>query len=253
MQIEINDTITHYQKIGTGTPLVLLHGWGCDWQIWSPVITELSKKFQLIIPDLPVFGQSDIGTQIWNSPQYAQWLSNFIDQAVGKKKFILAGHSFGGKIAALYAAANSDSKKLKSLILIDAAGLPVQLTTREKTTQQLSGLLPKTLKKIISGSTKKRLLSKVGVASDYQEATAHQQAILRKIVREDISDQLVKIDHSTLIIWGVNDDATPIAKGRQFASLIDQAQLETFNTGHYPFVEDPQKFIQTIINFTEKK
>lgn len=49
---------TYYQKIGHGSTIVLLHGWRNSWQSWAPLIPELAKKYQLLIPDLPGFGKS---------------------------------------------------------------------------------------------------------------------------------------------------------------------------------------------------
>jgi pimeloyl-ACP methyl ester carboxylesterase len=76
MQIECTGVQTHYQQIGTGTPLILLHGWGGSWESWHPIITQLSNDFQLIIPDLPAFGKSAEPLTVWDSADYANWLTN---------------------------------------------------------------------------------------------------------------------------------------------------------------------------------
>lgn len=258
MHVSIAGTTTHYQLIGSEGPfLVLLHGWGCDWQIWSPVISQLSEQFRLVIPDLPAFGQSSINDQVWDSYQYATWLELFVASVCESAPYSVAGHSFGGKIAALHAAQISQKMtashlQLQKVVIIDASGLPVELTFKEKTTQTISKLIPQPLKRSFSGVLKKKLLNTIGVAADYQDANPEQQAILRKIVREDISQQLPLIEQETFVMWGENDQATPVEKGRMFAELVPNSRLMIYqNAGHYPFIDQPQAFLEDLAAFLQ--
>lgn len=254
MKIKLLGTTTNYQQIGTGLPVVLLHGWGCDWQIWSPVIGQLSDRYQLIIPDLPVLGESTLpeGT-IWDSFQYTTWLHELLQELIPNTPFVLAGHSFGGKIAAIYAA-EYPSQLLKGLIIIDASGLPVKLTTKEQLTQSLAGLIPQPVKKSLGAGIKKLVLNHLKVATDYQEANEQQQAVLRKIVREDISHELAQISLPSLLIWGKQDTTTPLEKGELFAELMTNATLKVFeNSGHYPFVDETDLFISTVETYLQNK
>ena len=43
---------------GQGKPIVFFHGWGFDHQIWLPLVPLLNNKYQLILVDLPGFGQT---------------------------------------------------------------------------------------------------------------------------------------------------------------------------------------------------
>src|SRR5471030_121812 len=112
---------THYQQIGQGKSLVFLHGWGCDWQIWSPIITELSKIYELTLLDLPGFGQSENPPTTWNSTNYS-WLLKEIFKELQLEKSVLIGHSFGGKISSIFAA--QFPQLITKLMLVDSAGLP---------------------------------------------------------------------------------------------------------------------------------
>lgn len=254
MRKNIAGVDTHYQIIGHAKKvLILLHGWGCDWQIWAPVIPELSKHFQLIIPDLPAFGQSATPAEVWSSFDYSRWLANFIKDTVGTQPFSLGGHSFGGKIAAVYGAAQSQLSTevgLTNLVIIDASGLPLALTPREQLVQSFSQLLPHGIKERLGRPLKAKVLQQLGVASDYQHANDYQQQVLKKIVRENIEEQLAQITTPTLVVWGANDDTTPLEKGRTFANHIPGANLLIMaDSGHYPFVDETQKFVREITAF----
>lgn len=232
---------TQYQVIGTGKPLVLLHGWGCNWVIWYPVITDLSKSFQLIIPDLPAFGESDLHSDDWNSFHYAQWLEVFIQKVVGKKKFILAGHSFGGKIAAIYAA-SMQPPALQQLVLIDSSGLLVPLPPIKQLQEKVIQLVPARLKRLVRGYFPKQLVQSLG-AADYKAASTQQQIIFKRVVKENIEPIIPNISTPTTLVWGDADLDTPVQHAYQLEQLLPKATLQIFKgVGHFPFIERPAEF-----------
>lgn len=113
-----------YYEGGRGPTLVLLHGFGGSRENWLPTARYLSRSFHLIIPDLPGYGASsripgaDAGVHA-----QARRLAGFVD-ALKLQHFALAGHSMGGAIAGVYAAAHPD--RVFALALLDSAGLPFQ-------------------------------------------------------------------------------------------------------------------------------
>lgn len=264
MRVTVHHTSTNYQQIGRGFPIVLLHGWGCDWQIWSPIISGLSDDFQLIIPDLPLFGDSKIKLPksetnldkllpAWDSYDYTEWLNAFLEAVIPGKPFILVGHSFGGKIAAIYAGTKATSL-LKGLVITDASGLPVALTTKEHIAQNIAKLIPRFIKQKLGAQLKQTVLQTMNIASDYQQADEAQQAVLRKVVREDISHELAQISLPSLVIWGKQDFTTPFEKGELFAELMTNAQLIPFTqSGHYPFIDEPALFIDQVVTYVNQR
>lgn len=258
MQLTAFHTRTHYQRIGNQPKqLVMLHGWGHSFETFAAIIPRLADNYTLIVPDLPAFGQSadpaDLPSRkAWNSHNYVSWLSEFLQQTTQEKPFYLLGHSFGGKVAALYTALTNQAAqdhlpKPTKLILMDSSGLPLPLTPREQLVQTIARLTPSALKSLMHRQTVAKLLQKVGVAADYQRANAVQQAILRQIVREDISSILPAIQTPTTIIWGEQDETTPVLAGQRFATLIKSAKLHIIpSAGHCPFVDQPAKVCEIL-------
>lgn len=256
MQISVAGSTTSYQHLGSSGPLlVLLHGWGCSWEIFSPVIGELTRDFQLIIPDLPGFGGTSLplaenGTA-WSSQEYLVWLTAFLKQVTADQQYSIGGHSFGGKLAALLA--SNQPKNLERLIIIDASGLPDDLTPREFLSYTLSGFTPSFIKRMIPQSLKNTVLKTAAIATDYQAASPELQAVLRKIVRENIAANLTQITAPTLICWGTQDKTTPLHQGEKMAQLIPHSKLVRFeNSQHYPFIDESIKFTTEIRNFLAK-
>jgi len=88
-----------YRETGTGRGLVLLHSLGLSHREWEPVVEPLSARFRVILPDLPLHGDSEDRPR---HPYTAQWLgevlSGFCAEVVGPRPLI-AGHDFGAELA----------------------------------------------------------------------------------------------------------------------------------------------------------
>lgn len=249
MEVTAHQITTSYQRIGRGPILVMLHGWGCDWQIFASVIPELSNHFQLLIPDLPAFGQSHTPTEVWDSHDYAKWLADFLAQTVGKKHFSLFGHSHGGKVAALYVAAGEGPQPAR-LVLCDSSGIPASLSLRKRVQQKVLKFIPSTLKQKLPAVLRQRLLKISGSATDHFYSTPAQKQILVKVVREDIRPSLSQIYLPTLILWGEDDLETPLSDSKQFNSLLPSSELSPFEgAGHFPFIDQPTHFVRELISF----
>jgi pimeloyl-ACP methyl ester carboxylesterase len=92
----------NYHRGGSGEPLVLLHGIGCRWQVWEPVIDALETRFDVIAPDLPGFGASPMpppGTPA-GPESLCRLVLEFLDGiGVRSGSFHVAGNSLGGLLA----------------------------------------------------------------------------------------------------------------------------------------------------------
>ena len=90
-----------YREIGTGPPLVLLHSLGLSYREWEPVVDRLSARFRLVLPDLPLHGDSEDRPR---HPYTPQWLTDvvtgFCAEAAGPRPLV-AGHDFGAELALL--------------------------------------------------------------------------------------------------------------------------------------------------------
>ncbi|MBK7689856.1 MAG: alpha/beta hydrolase [Bacteroidetes bacterium] len=91
-----------YQKTGTGFPIVLLHGFGANGQIFKYQIASLSKHYQVIVPDLPGSGLSALGTETMSMELLADYVHEIVLQERWEQ-FILLGHSMGGYATLAYA------------------------------------------------------------------------------------------------------------------------------------------------------
>lgn len=237
---------THYEKIGNKGPvLLMLHGWANTWESWSSVIGPLSQKYQLVLPDLPSFGSSSEPKKVWSSQEFAQWLDRFVKEVLMGHSFILLGHSFGGKIACVYASKYAPLHLLH-LVVVDASGLPDRLSPVLIFQKKMLSLIPHTLKTLIPIPVKRRLLGATNSSTDYMNATPYQKSVLKQVLSENIATELQKLSLPTTIIWGDHDTQTPIHQAHSFHNHIRNSTLHTLATGHFPFIEKPSEFIQIL-------
>ena len=237
----------NYDILGSGSPIILLHGWGTNYHTFLKLTNEIKNKYTVFLIDLPGFGLSDEPTKIYNLDNYVEFLKTFIEELQIENPIIL-GHSFGGRIAIKYAAEYSNISKL---ILVDSAGIKHRLSLKQK----LNIIKYKLLKKYYRFTkkiNKYNELVKTNGSTDYVNSTDVMKGILSKVVREDLKKELKKIKVETLIIWGKDDSVTPYKDALVMNKLIKNSGLVTIeNAGHFPYLERSNYFNIIIKNYLE--
>ncbi len=104
---EANGIRVHYVRQGSGTPLVLLHGWPEFWFVWRKNIPALAERFDVIAPDLRGFGESE-------KPPLPEPPGGLLDElvedlrgladALGIERFGIVSHDVGSFVAQRFAA-----------------------------------------------------------------------------------------------------------------------------------------------------
>lgn len=120
--VDLDGMRVHVRRAGTGPTLVLLHGSGWSLHVFDTVTELLADRFDVVRPDLPGFGLTGPRPdRDYSIGAYVSFLDRLLEPLdVGP--FVLAGHSFGGQIAWIYALAHPD--RLRGLVLMNATGYP---------------------------------------------------------------------------------------------------------------------------------
>lgn len=252
-KININGIDLYYKTAGEGKPFLILHGWGASSFSWMRVIEEMAEKgFKLIVPDLPGFGKSEPPRSIWGVGEYADFIISFVKE-LGFSDFYLLGHSFGGGVA-LKIAAEKRVKPLK-LLFCDAALVRGE---RLNLRQRVSKALTRAGSKIISKDSRayvffEKLAYKLSGTYDYYRANPLMKEIFKKVVSEDLTHLLPQVDMPCLIIWGEDDQITPIEDGVLFHQAIENSELKIIKGArHNPYKTDPVEVAESIIKFLNK-
>ena len=76
------------------------------------------------------------------------------------------------------------------------------------------------------------------------------RATLVKVVNEDLTELMPSVKCPALLIWGRNDDATPLSDGQLMEKLMPESALVVFeNAGHYSFLEQQAQFLRVLASF----
>ncbi len=249
--IEIKNLKLHYKVSGQGKNIILLHGWGCNLDIFDSLFFHLEKSFKVYSIDFQGFGKSEAPLEVWGVEDYTRALEDFVKK-LNIDHPVLLGHSFGGRISILYASRNPVNK----IILVDAAGVKPTHSLKYYL-KVYSFKLSKKLLPLLIG--KKRAEERINQyrkksgSSDYNNATGIMKSILVKVVNEDLKQVMPLIKAPTLLIWGESDTATPLKDARTMNRLIKDSGLAVLkNAGHYSFLEKPYEFNLIVDNFLQK-
>jgi pimeloyl-ACP methyl ester carboxylesterase len=228
MTINIKNIDINYIQYGKGKKnIVLLHGWGQNIEMMNPLGTKLENSATITVIDLPGHGGSSEPKEAITIYDYCDIVKTLLDKLKIVKP-ILIGHSFGGRVAIVFAS-QYDTEKL---ILLGAPCI------RKKSKPSFKVKLLKSLKKV-PGLNKLEGIAKKHIGSrDYRNASEVMRQILVNTVNEDLSECAKKIECPTLLIWGSNDSEAPLEEAQELETIMKDAGLVVYDGGsHYTYLE----------------
>jgi proline iminopeptidase len=275
--IHVNGTDLFYETIGTGTPIVVVHGGpGLDHTYLLPQMATLAKQYKLVFYDQRASGKS-AGAVDTNSMTMGNFVEDLegVRKAFGLTKMNLIGHSWGGLVAMFYAVKYPDH--LRSLMLINSSPASVLLryasfavmarrTTRGDSIAQASLVATQGFKNrdpqamarffriLFRGSFyDPRMADSLTLTLDTSFAT--KSRILQYLNRDtvlasyDLFPKLSVIHCPTLIVSGDHDMVTPEATKKLHESIPGSSLIVFDNCGHFPFIEVPKQFFGALEAF----
>jgi pimeloyl-ACP methyl ester carboxylesterase len=270
-QIELHGHPVTYQRAGEGPAVVLIHGITSSSRTWREVIPALAERYTVIAPDLLGHGRSAKPRGDYSLGAYASGIRDLL-VALEIPRATVVGHSLGGGVAMQFAYQFPD--RVERLVLVDSGGLggEVSLVLRAATLPGAEWVLPLLASAPLrnAGAAVGSLLSRVGVRpsadvrglsegfeslgdADARRAFVH---TARSVIdpagqRVDASDRLYLSEHvPSLIVWGERDRMIPVQHGHDAHALMPNSRLETFpGAGHFPFNDDPKRFVALLDDF----
>jgi|GEM_PF-163430 len=233
--------------------VVILHGWGRSLAAMRPLGELLASSYRVVLIDLPGFGLSPLPPEAsndgggWGTFEYSERVKRFLDQS-GIDSCILVGHSFGGRISVQLASRYPDLAR--GLVLIGSHGLKRKRAPIDTLRITAIRYLGTTAKKI-DGAFGTRLFAHYVAprfgSADYKAAGELRKTLV-KTVNEDLTLEAGGIKAPTLLLWGADDQQTPLDLAHSFNRLIRNSELHIFpHKGHEPFSDVGAHLIATYI------
>lgn len=247
-----------YQVAGSGTPLLLIHGFPLSGQLYQSQLAGLSNNFQVITPDLRGFGKSQAPDGNASIATYAGDMLALLDH-LGIRTAIIGGHSMGGQVTLeMYRQA---PERFAGMILIDTNPMAASFVEKgewrgyrkQGATDGVPSIVPIIEPQLLTGLTRALDSAKSNTMMDMlAEASVNGvegggQALA---TRQDYTSLLGSIEVPTLVLVGLEDPvyAFPISQMTQAA--IPGAQLAVIPAAsHASIFEQPQLANNAILSW----
>jgi pimeloyl-ACP methyl ester carboxylesterase len=183
----------------------------------------------------------------WTLDDYVSWLDASLPSPAelhSGDELIVVGHSNGGRIALALAARKPE--RISRLVLIASAGvvhneMPIRIR------RAVFGAVAKVGKVFRSLPLVRKVFYKLIGATDYGNASPIMRETMKNLISVDLTTEFPKITAPTLLLWGANDKATPLADGERMHNAISGSKLVVFEgVGHSPHKDVPQRVAEEV-------
>jgi 3-oxoadipate enol-lactonase len=229
-----------YERRGKGVPLVLLHGYPLDQSIWEPIVPWLENDFDLILPDLRGFGESDVSTGHYGMADLAADVADLLN-GLGIWQACIAGHSMGGYAALAFMRAYP--QRVRGLGLVASQVLADTPEKKAGRYQEADDILAHGVQTVAEGMSVK-LTSDPDLQARLKNLILRQRpeglagALRAMADRPDASTLLPGSTFPLVLIHGLADALIPVERARSLKAAVPDAHLiEIPDVGHMPMME----------------
>lgn len=264
--IALSDGVTHYELGGPedGAPVVLVHGFSTPIYGYDKTFELLTNAgFRVLRYDLFGRGYSDRPKVTYDPALFEGQLRELVEELGIRKPFALMGWSMGAIVASEYAKQHPDD--VEKLILLDPAGLPIQLAFAARLVQ--TPIIGDYLFRIVGDA-----VNIAGCDENFYEPEkfpefkeqflpqleykGYKRALLSSLRNMPMGNNretyraVGNHDRPVLVIWGTEDDITPYRNHAELLELMPNAELLSVEgSGHGPHYETPEAVNPTLLEF----
>ena len=266
--VEVDGRQVHVVRSGSGEPLVLLHGFGSSAYSWRRVAAALADDYRLIAIDLNGHGFTERarGAEAYTVAGQLSLILGVMDR-LGVERAHLAGHSYGGALAANLAWRHPE--RVRSLTLVNSA-LPSYPWTRRNVAAAIPPLVYLYVRaKAISRDSVRAGLER-SFADDGQITPEMVDAYHERVRIEGVSrafrgltrptdeprelPDLARLEVPVLMVWGDQDKLTQLEIAREVADILPDAELVVLDSvGHIPLEESPDELAELMRRFLARR
>lgn len=252
----------HYETVGRGRPIILLHGWINSWDVWREAMLALSSGGRYRLYALDFWGFGDSAKDLhhhgrgpsYHIAGYVDMVRQFMD-VLGIEQAPIFGHSMGGTVALQFALTNParvrkvavvgspiNGDTLNPALKLAGHGLIADLLWR------FPSLLSLTMRILLAGDSKQ---VRDMIFRDVQRTTM--ESFFRSIgdLRDtDLSAQLANLDIPALGVYGARDNIVSPHNATLLAHSAHASQIAMMNKSrHFPMTDEPGRFVSVMSHF----
>ncbi len=258
--IKANNIEVYYEIHGDGEPLILIGGLGTDTSVWTAVLEQLMKHYQVIIFDSRGAGKTETTEPPYTTEQLAIDVACLMDELEIEKAHIL-GHSLGSAVAQILALEYAD--KVDKLIIcgtFDKLNHVSYCAVKSSTELLQAGLSMNLLvqnnipwiysSEFIADPKKLKILLERASNNPNPQKPAGIEGQAQAVLDHDTRERLSHIKHPTLLVSGRDDIITPAKGAKAMMQKIEGSKHVVIeDTAHLFIVEKPLEFTKVVLEF----
>lgn len=259
MRTQLIDFSMAYEDNGSGTPLILVHGYPLNRTLWSAQVERLSGIARVIAPDLRGHGESENPPGNFSMQLLAKDIWELIQNLDIKEPVVLCGLSMGGYICFEFYRNHPEMVKGMILTATRATADSAEAKAKRDEAAELAqdqgsmGIAATMLPKMMAPATyqaRPNLVEKVRKMMENISTQTIVGDLLAMKNREDSSSLLDKIDLPVLILHGMDDQIIPMSEVNTMKNRIKTSTLVLIpEAGHLLNLEQPDLFNQAVMDF----
>ena len=240
-----------YFSVGSGKPIVILHGLMGGLSNFDGVFNYFPDQgYNVIAPELPIYSSNILNT---NVKFFAEFVYKFI-KFKKLKDVIILGNSLGGHVGLIFS--KLYPKLVKGLVLTGSSGL-YENSMGDSYPKRENYEYIKERTEAVFFSPKiatKKIIDEVYETVNDRKKLIKILAMAKSAIRHNMSKDLPNIKVNTAIVWGTNDSVTPPDVAKDFNKLLPNSELFWIKEcGHAPMMEHPSEFNTIMKGWLERK
>lgn len=247
----------HVHEAGEGRPIVLLHAFPVDSELYEDQLAGTFAGWRVIAPDLPGFGKSPLG-EVASLDDHARAVLGVLDSE-RIERCVLGGCSMGGYVA--FAMLRKAASRFDGLVLVDTRMGPDndegrrgrEETARRALEEGTAGLIEEMLPRLLGPRTlsaRPEVVSRVRKMSERATKEGAAAALRAMAARPDSRATLEAFARPALVVVGAEDPITGPAEAEAMCSVLQSSSLRIVEgAGHLPSIETPAELNAALAEF----
>ncbi len=239
-----------YLDIGTGRPLVILHGIMGGLSNFNDVIAHFKDKFRILMPELPIYTFPLLKT---NVKGFSKYLHDFLKFKQVKDPIFL-GNSLGGHVSLYYVRYHPGA--VKAMVLTGSSGLYEKGFGESYPQRKNYEYIKKKTQEVFHDPkmATKELVDEVFRIVNNRNKILRTLALAKSAIRHNMAKDLPHMHLPVALIWGKQDVVTPPEVAEEFHRLLPDSDLYWIDkAGHAPMMERPEEFNRILEEWFQKR
>ena len=230
--------VVHYESLGRGRPLLLLHSWVGSWRYWIPAMQAACGSFRVYALDLWGYGDSSKNIGLFSFESQVSLVERFLNE-MGIARVAMVGHGLGAVLSEVFARAFP--QRVDRLMHISFPYTPTGLVH----------LLSSTSTQSLVDWLMDRESFETAVRVEAQKADPRARAFsARAVTQMDLDGMLKYAALPKLFVYGAKDALPPPPAGDQSDRLPESSHLVIMEeSGHYPMLQETSRFNRLLLDF----